>query len=386
MSYTDIKVKFLQELVAKFGRDWQTIATEYNTEFDDNKTANAIRKTHKRYENVDIDDDSMLKSLEKARKAEVQNTRLKKTQKVILDKHIEFGEVLVKIEHLIKNGTFAKFNPPKVLKSKDKHDMIIEPLISDIHYGLRTKSYDTLKARERVARVAQVALEEMHRYSKIYNIEKFNLLLNGDLMQSATMHKDSHASCELSNAEQLAIAIQSLYEDLIAPIAATGHVVDVIAMCGNHDRESFDRYTVNPGKYYYTYTVYKSLELICKKSGLKNVNFLIPTEGYHVYEIFGSHFLLEHGDLVGKLTMKSLETQINNRSVQVDKLIKGIRIGHFHNDIIGSMGRYICNGSPVSDDHYGDGLGYKSRPCQLINYYVKTERDNPYYHTLVVSL
>lgn len=386
MSYNDVKVKFLKELVAKFGKKWELIAEEFNAEFDDNKTGNALRKTHTRYEESEFDDDSMLKSLEKARAAEKAAARLRKTQKVVLDKHMEFQEVLAKIEEMIKEGKFAKINIPKIAHDKTKRSMIIEPLISDIHYGLRTKSYDTIKARERVSKVAKVALGELSRYSKLYNVVKFNLLLNGDLMQSATMHKDSHASCELTNAEQLSVAILSLYEDLIAPLAATGHKIDVIAMCGNHDRESFDRYTVNPGRHYYTYTIYKSLELVCKKSGLKNVTFIIPEEGYHVYEIFGSHYLVEHGDLVGKATMQSLEQQINKRSVQVGKLIKGIRIGHFHNDIIGSMGRYIVNGSTVSDDHYGGGLGFKSRPCQLINYYVETERDNPYYHTLVVNL
>lgn len=386
MSYTDVKLKYLQQLIVQFGKSWNTIADVYNAEFDDNKTANALRKTYNRYGKVDIDDDSVLKSLESARKAQVQNKRLQKTQKVILDHHIELGELLEKVEALIKNGAFAKIKLPTVKKNKNKKSMIIEPLISDIHYGLKTKSYDGIIARERMSKVATVVLEEMGRYENLYNISKFNLLLNGDLIQSATMHKDSHSSCEMSNAEQLALAIQSLYEDLIAPIAATGYPVDVIGMCGNHDRESYDRFTVEPGRQYYSFTVYKALELICKKSGLTNVKFTIPLDAYHIYSIFSSHYLVEHGDLVGKATMTSLEQQINKRSVQAGVLIKGIRIGHFHNDIIGSMGRYIVNGSVVSDDHYGAGLGFKSRPCQLINYYVETDRDNPYYHTLVVNL
>jgi hypothetical protein len=147
-----------------------------------------------------------------------------------------------------------------------------------------------------------------------------------------------------------------------------------------------DRPTVDPGVTYFTYAIYKAIEQLAKVAKLENVKFNIPTESYLVYNIFGSDFLVEHGDAMKGGTAKELEAQINKRSVQTDKLIKGIRVGHFHNDMVANIGRYIKNGSPVSDDHYGNLLGYKSRPCQLINYYVETDRDTPYYHTLVVNL
>jgi hypothetical protein len=126
--------------------------------------------------------------------------------------------------------------------------------------------------------------------------------------------------------------------------------------------------------------------LICKQSGFTNVTFNIPNEAYCVYEIFGKHFLLEHGDNAGKGARKDLETVISAKSVQTGKLLAGIRIGHFHNEKIGSLGRYIVNGSTVREDPYGNHLGFKSRPCQLINYYVETDRSTPYYHSLIVNL
>lgn len=387
MGYSDSKIKAIKELVEKYGRQWQLVADTFNEQFDENKSANAMRKAFDRFENVEVNDDTLISNLEKARRASVENQRLRKAQKALIDSNIDLRDILVQVEALIKSGSFKRYKVPKIKTSKKKKNMVIEPLISDIHFGLKTESYDVESARKAVKTVTSVAIEEMKRYQKSYNISKFNLLLNGDLIQSATMHKNSHANCILTNAEQLAVAIESLYTDMILPLALTGRKVDIVGMCGNHDREGMERFTVDPGKYYYTFTIYKTLEMICQQSGLKNVSFVIPNDPFYVYEIFGSHYLVEHGDLVGsKPTLQNLENQINKRSVQVDKLIKGIRIGHFHNDVIGSLGRYIINGSSTSDDHYAKGLGYKCRPCQLINYYVETDRNNPYYHTLVVNL
>jgi len=337
---------------------------------------------------------SMLKELSKEMsddmyspmKDMLKDKKLKKVNRVVLDEHITFKEVINEVENLIRNTKFAQYKINKPILRKDKKRMVIEPMIGDIHYGLKTKAYDLKSARKAVSTVAQVALEEYNRYKLSYNIEKFNLLLMGDLIQSATMHKDSHAYCELTDAQQIATAIESLFEDLILPIARLGHKVDIIGVCGNHDRSSPDKHTVNPGLHYYTYTIYKSLELICKQSGFNNVNFIIPRESYHVYDIFGSHFLVEHGDNAGKGSRKDLEGVINSRSVQTNKLLSGVRIGHFHNEKIGSLGRYIVNGSTVHEDPYGNHLGFKSRPCQLINYYVETDRSTPYYHSLIVNL
>jgi len=384
-TYTDSQLKLIQEL-RKAGYDWETIATRYNTQFSDDKTGNAIRKTFKRYDGEDLSDSAIVKNMESARKKAIENSRLKKEQNVILDQQLTFKDVIATVEKLISSTNFTKHKPAKVRISKHKKKMVIEPLISDVHFGLKTKSYDPERARRAMRKMAETTIKEAQRNSKNYAIDKFNILFNGDLIQSATMHRDSHASCCLTNAEQLAMAIESLYQDFILPIAMTGHKVEIIGMCGNHDREASERFTVNPGKTYYTYTIYRALELLCSKSGLKNVKFIIPTESYHIYTIFDSNFLLEHGDALKGCGLKTLEEQINKRGVQESRLIKGIRIGHFHNDTVGNIGRYIINGSPVSDDHYGNLLGYKSRPCQIINYYVESDRDTSYYHSLVVNL
>ena len=199
------------------------------------------------------------------------------------------------------------------------------------------------------------------------------------------MHKDSGESCDLTNAEQIAVATRSLYEDVLLPIALAGKPVKVIALAGNHDRERSERVTVKPGKGYYTHSIYKALELVCEHTGLDNVEFIIPDDAYYVYDVFGSKYAVEHGDLIKGDSITALENQIMRRAAQHNVILDGIRIGHFHHTMVSDLGRHIINGSPTSNDHYGDGLGYRSVPAQLINIYM--ERDgNSYEDTIHVRV
>ena len=387
MAWKDNEIKFLKSLREETDLDWKEITEEMNDQFIEHRTLNAVRKAYKRFQDEDITDDVLIKNIKSTATAKKTASKLRKENKVIVENLIGFDDVIKAIESLKK----AKLAKPKLKKipkkSKKKKGMIMEALLSDLHYGLKTKSFDSGVLRCRLQKYTKAFIDSKNRSEKNYNIDLIRILLNGDILQSATMHKGSASSCDLTNAEQIATAIESLYFDVILPLAEEGYPVEVIGMSGNHDREQSERFTVDPGKHYYTWSIYQGLKNMCIAAGIKNVNFIIPMGPYHVYDCYGHKFLVEHGDWVKKASPESLEKQLMQRSAQVGEILKGIRIGHFHNDFVGNVGRYIVNASPVSDDHYGDGLGYVSRPAQLINFYVETDkRDTSYFHTFVVNL
>ena len=391
MAYSDKSIKYLQALREETDLDWGEITEDWNANYGHetgSKTLNALRKLYKRFQDDDLSDDVLIKNLKTTASAKKAVSKLRKENKVIVDNLIGFDDVVKAIESLKE----AKLTKPKLKKpakkSKKKKGMIMEALLSDLHYGLKTKSFDSSVLRERMQKYTKAFIDSKVRSEKNYNIDLLRILLNGDIIQSATMHRSSSpSSCDMTNAEQIAIAVESLYFDIILPIAEEGYPVEIIGMSGNHDREQGERFTVDPGKHYFTWAIYKGLENLCKAAKLKNVKFVIPLSAYHVYDCYNSSFLVEHGDWIKKATPEALEHKLMQRSAQVGRILKGIRIGHFHNDFVGNVGRYIVNASPVSDDHYGDGLGYVSRPAQLINYYVETDkRDTSYFHTFVVNL
>ena len=387
-TYTDEQIRFIIDLKSK-KTVWRTIVALFEQEFGISKSPRTLRRLYDKYKEYDLSQDEMISNVRTAYSARKRNSKLSKEVKALADT-LNNNETLVKEFARVINE--ANIKPVKISKapkpSKGKTDIALELLVSDIHIGLKTKTTNTEVTRKRVEKLSSFALEEIERLGKNYNVTKIQLLLNGDIIQGNKLHPDSSESCESTDAEQMADAIRILYYDLIMPLAQTGITLDIVGICGNHDRPSKERPTVNPGRTYLTHTIYESVKLLTDVSKMTNVSWNIPNEEYAIYEMFGSWFVVEHGHASGiRPNPTALENQLLKRSNQVGKILQGIRIGHFHSPLISGLGRHIVNGSTVSDDHYGELLGYKSYPSQIFSYYVDTKkRTNSYYHSLQVNL
>lgn len=387
--YTDQEIEFIIKQKENLGKTYREIAIEFNELFQPlmKKTPKAIENTYNRYKDIDFSSAVFVKNLKDVNSAKEKAKNTSKENSLLLS-YIQTQEDLVdQIDKLIESKNFKKIKIPKFKPDKKKMNMAMEALLSDLHFGLKTKTYDLNVLRSRMQQYTSVYMREYDMKKKHYNVNLHNILLNGDLIQSATMHKDSGKGCHLTNAEQISEAIDGIFEDIILPIAGLGSNVRIIGMSGNHDRERPERFTVDPGTSYYTYTIFRSLKKLIEVKGLTNIEFIIPDEGFYIYDMFDRHFLVEHGDALKKGTTEAMETLLMKRSAQRGLLLHGIRVGHFHNDLCASLGRYIINGSTVSDDHFGNMLGYKSRPTQFINFYVDTKkRETSYYYSFPVNL
>lgn len=271
-------------------------------------------------------------------------------------------------------------------KSAKKTGMTMALDISDIHGGLKTKFYDYVKIRERLDKLVEVFLQEYDRNSKTHNVEDFVIGLNGDMIHNDKLHEDSAKTCEESNPGQMFSITEILFESVIEPLALVGIPIRVVATAGNHDRTSKGRSMFQQGKEGYTWTIYKTLELLSNKLGYTNVKYLIP-EGYGcVINIQGSNILYEHGDMIKGSTEAQLRTHLNNRSEQYQMILHGLRIGHYHS--YKQYGRkIIVNGGLVCGDDFSDSSGYASEPVQTIVCYCKSpKRKNSLYKVFPVIL
>jgi len=391
MANKTVTAKMIQFIIDRHneGKSWETVAAEVSKEFKEKKTAEAVRSLYRYYANFyeSTDGEVKVKSLQAITRLRKTNSVTARENRAILEHLDEQSDVIEEISAVIKKMKGVKIPAARKSVRSGKTKMIMEVMLSDIHYGLRTSTYSTAIARQRIAKMAQVCIDEYHRHSVNYNVVGFVYLVNGDIIQSATMHPDSGNSCDSTNPEQVANAVESLFMDFIVPMSQLGVPTRVIATPGNHDRYESSRITANPGRGYLTHAIYRSLELLCKQTKIKNITWTIPDEGFVVYDIFGRWFLVEHGDMVKGPTPIALENQISRRSAQTDKNIIGIRIGHFHSPSAIDLGRFVINGTVSSDDHYATGLGFKSITAQAINFYCETNnRRTPYYYTFFVNL
>ena len=281
----------------------------------------------------------------------------------------------------------VKINKPSEHK-ESKSNMTVELLISDVHYGKKSKTFNLEVCRRRLQELTSVVLREIEDHKRIFNVERMILALLGDILESYTMHGiESTLSCEFGNSKQIQSAIESLFKDIIYPIAKTGIKIDIPCVTGNHDRTEHSRTYNDPGLNNLTWVIYNSLKLLCEASSIDNVTFYIPTESYIVLPIYKNHCLYEHGDNAKANTKNAFEALVTARSKQVGKVIDFARFGHYHQNDCYDRGRIIVNESVCGQDSYANVLGHSSTAGQVMNFYIETdERPTCFYKSFPIYL
>lgn len=295
---------------------------------------------------------------------------------------------LAAIKDSIKDIKIEKILIPKTPKSNGKIKMTIEAMLSDIHYGRKTKTFNLEVCRRRMKQFTSILLQEIEDNKKLYDVEKLILALLGDIIESYTMHGiESTLSCEFGNARQMQAAIESLFKDVLLPVAMTGLPIEVPCVTGNHDRTEHTRTFNDPGLNNLTWVIYNALKDLCEASGLKNIKFHIPIDSYVVLPIYGNHCLYEHGDNSKAFTKVAFESLMNNRSKQIGKVLDFARFGHYHEYVCWDRGRIIVNESVGGQDSYANVLGHNSTAGQTINYYIESpDRFNCFFKSFPVWL
>jgi len=295
---------------------------------------------------------------------------------------------LAAVKDAIKGIKIEKISVPKLKKSHSSRKMTLELMLSDIHYGKKSKTFNLEICRKRMQQLTLVFLQEVKDNQKLYDVEKVIIALLGDIIESYTMHGiESTLSSEFGNARQMQAAIESLFKDIFIPISQTGLAIEVPCVTGNHDRTEHSRTYNDPGLNNLTWVIYNALKDLCEAAGMKNVTFHIPTEPYVILEIYGNNCLYEHGDNSKANTNNAFEALMNSRSKQVGKVIDFGRFGHYHQFACYDHGRIIVNESVCGQDSYANVLGHRSTAGQTLNYYIQTnDRPTCFYKTFPIYL
>lgn len=391
--YSDAQLIFLIE-ARRQGLSWSEVAEKFNKKFGVDKSYDTLRMAYNKYRNsFDMGDEKIrVKELQSMVSTRLKSAQIAKENKEILLSLESKQGLLEQIEALVDNLNKTKVKFKKVKLDSKKKRMTLELMLSDLHYGKKTDTFDLAIARQRMQDLCATFIKEIHRSQKLYNVDRIILALLGDLIESSTMHGiESAKGCEFGNSRQVAEAINSIYLDMILPVATEaaklGIVIDIPAVTGNHDRTEKDRTMHNPGEDNLTYIIYKSLQLICEQKGFKHVRFHIPKGPYQELDIYGNTALYEHFDNSAANTRAALMKLLSDRQTQIKKIVDFFRGGHYHESTVYGRGKIIVNGSLPGPDSYSMVKGFESHSDQMINYYVETtERPNCYYRSFPVYL
>lgn len=390
ITYSDSQIIYLKELYYECQASWEDIARKWNKKFNGDKSASALRAAHDRWGYMyEIEnEDRLISNLRDFRRAKRRTARTTKENNILLDELDKREEIISAVREVISTLKTKPANVKVRASDDSKNSMTMELILSDLHYGKLTPQFNAKVARARASQLTRIFLREYKDHKKLFSIDKIIIALIGDIIESYTMHGlESASSCELSNSEQIVLAIKSIYEDIIVPIASLGVPVDVPCVTGNHDRTERDKTLVNVGRSNVTWIIYNALADLCKVSGYEHVNFELSSQPYLLYNIYKNSVLYEHGDHIKNTNKGTIETHIANRQKQLGKVIDFIRLGHWHEVTMYEQGRIIINGCLAGQDSYADVKGYNTHAFQVINYYIETDdRPNCFYKSFPVYL
>ena len=379
--WSDNEIAFIINLKETTDLTWVEITDKYNKKFKTNRNFETVKKAYQRYADIASDTDVQVKNLKKLHQSKQVNRFTAKENKSIIEQWVARDDLIETISNTVKKMALHKYKLPKIAaKSRQKKNMTLELLFSDVHYGkyidnVEGNFVDVKVIRERVRKVADSVVKEIVREGKSFNVERVVLAFIGDIIENADFHgQESEKGCEFSTSRQVQEAINSMFYDLILPISMTGIKVDIPCVTGNHDRVGHNKTYQKPGEDNLTYIIYKTLELLCIQSGLKNVTFQIARSLYTHIEIYKNVVVYEHGDELKNLNRDTMANQMSKRQVQLGRVVNFFRVGHWHEPVQYGQGRMMVNGSVPGQDDYADNKGFASEAVQIMNYYVETDK------------
>lgn len=377
----------------KQGNSWDEIVSKFNRKYKGEHTLGSIRHAYRHYGDLlELEDkDFSIRQLREVARTKRSASKTQRENRKILDQLNAEEDILEAIEDAVVELNKRKL--PKVSKKKSTGKKVtIELLLSDIHYGKKTDSFNLGVCRERLRHLTSVLIREIEDKRKSFNVERIIIALLGDIIESATMHGiESMKGCELTNAQQVQAAITSLFEDVIVPIAEVawkyGQKVHLPCVTGNHDRTETKRTYNNPGEENLTWIIYNTLKYLCKQADYTHVTFDIARGAYTTATIYGDTCLYEHYDNVKTNSRQAMEAHMMRRQKQLGKVVSFMRGGHFHEVTMYGRGTIIVNGSVPGPDSFSEVLGFDSEPTQTINTYVETTtRPTSFYESFPVYL
>lgn len=381
--FTDAEIAFIASLKEETDLGWPAITEKFNKKFRKSKHSEAIRKGYSRNRDRLDDNNQYVKTLKDVARTRKANSLNSKDLKAVLDEWEKREDIIEAVKAAASDVKKFSLKPIKLPKpGRGKKGMTLELLISDVHVGKLTKTFNHEVLKRRLKQVADTTIKEMQRAAEHYNIERVILAFLGDLIESSTMHGvESAKGCEFSNSKQIQEALVQMFNLIVAPVAMAaaklGATIDCVGVTGNHDRTEENRTFNNPGEENVTYIIYKTMEEFSKLANLKNVKWHIPAEPYQYLEIYGEGVLYEHYDNAkGNNQRAGIEALMSRRVNQIKKPVVFIRGGHYHEPMESGIGKIVINGNVPGNDGFSTVLGFDCEPSQTLNFYIEREKSD----------
>jgi hypothetical protein len=332
------------------------------------------------------------KEVVRSRNATVENNKLRADVRALVEQVGTKQGYLDGVEQICHN---LNERPPVDFKGfiggQSGTPMTVELLLSDLQIGKLSPGYNTLVARKRLFEFGRAALFQIEQKCSVgYRIERIVLALLGDIIESDKKHKNSARATDTGTAEQIADAMEGLFEFVIEPLARLGIPMEIVGITGNHDWDDHGLNMFQPGKQQLSWPLYRGLEMITRRAGYSHVAWAIPEGSYAIVDFYGQYTLYEHGVgvSVSEAAMKAHKVK---RAEQEKKHLTYFRMGDKHTVTMFNSGQMVVNGAffgaAAGGTEYSGIAGYSSVPAQWMGFHVaRSDNRLSLYDNFVIQL
>lgn len=397
--FTDAEIAWLVAQKEDPSLTWADITEKFNKKFKKDKSLEAVKSGYQRNRERTEENSEYVRLFRDVARTRKANSLNSKDLKKIVEEWENREDILDAVAGAAKEISKITAKPLVLPRpGKDKKGMTLELLISDVHVGKLTKTFNHEVLKRRLKQIADVTIKEMQRAAEHYKIERIIVAFIGDLIESATMHGvESSNQCEFGNSRQIQEALTQMFHLLFAPVALAaaqlGAEIDAVGVAGNHDRTQEHRTYNDVGEENVTWIIYKTMEEFTRLAKLKNVKWHIPVEPYQYLEIYGEGVVYEHYDNVkGSNKATGIEALLAKRVNQLKKPVTFIRGGHFHEPMEAGIGKIVINGNVPGNDGFSTTLGFDCEPSQTLNFYIERgksdsiKRQTSFYKRFLIQL
>lgn len=296
--------------------------------------------------------------------------------------HIKELEARALNDAVVKDAIFklanANVSPPDWLTkpSKTVSDFAGVPTLfaSDWHFGEVVRpaeiggvnEYNIQIANERARTFITVAIELLRKHIHGGKYPGCIFILGGDML-SGDIHEELSETNEMPTMPAL-IELVGVLSWCIRTLADEFGAVFVPCVTGNHGRTSRKPRAKRRNHTNFDWLLYQMLAKVFEAD--KRVSFLIPEGPDAYYKVFGTRYLLTHGDqfrggdgMIGALgPVARGDKKKRARNVQTDKSFDVMLLGHWHQYL--HTGRFIVNGTLKGYDEYADANNFDVEPAQ----------------------
>ena len=308
----------------------------------------------------------------KVRRLEAESRKLKR----IIKEAEKEGDLTSKIVSVVKDSVESippiKLPKPQVYKDAQNEE-IATLLLSDVHIGKQTKSYNhrVFAKRLDILRDSMFRIVQAHR--SIRPIKKLVIVMNGDIIDAESIYPAQaidHISAKIID-QIFTIGLPKLLEFLYSCLE-NFEEIEVYCQKGNHGKLNASKWSSSKSTNW-DFVMYKALE--SATVGQPRIRWNINTKDWKsMFKIQGHGFLACHGDMI-RMYYSLPDYGFSRQSLRWANAYRNkmklthFLYSHFHSINTGKRFNnivYYCNGSFVTDDPFGEeNLGVASVPEQL---------------------